>query len=64
MFDEDERFVSGGFISEDADIEVGLRPQSLSEYVGQEKAKNNLEIYYFLCNFKSILCTTWYSTFI
>ena len=45
MFDEDERFVSGGFISEDADIEVGLRPQSLSEYVGQEKAKNNLEIY-------------------
>lgn len=45
MFDEDERFVSGGFISEDAEIEVGLRPQSLSEYVGQEKAKNNLEIY-------------------
>lgn len=45
MFDEDERFVSGGFISEDAEIESGLRPQSLEEYVGQEKAKNNLEIY-------------------
>lgn len=45
MFDENERFVSGGFISEDAEIESGLRPQSLEEYVGQEKAKNNLEIY-------------------
>jgi Holliday junction DNA helicase RuvB len=45
LFDEDERFVTGGFINEDAEIEVGLRPQSLEEYVGQEKAKNNLEIY-------------------
>lgn len=45
MFDEDERFVTGGFINEDAEIEVGLRPQRLDEYVGQEKAKNNLEIY-------------------
>lgn len=45
MFDEDERFVTGGFINEDAEIEVGLRPQRLEEYVGQEKAKNNLEIY-------------------
>ncbi len=45
MFDEEERFVTGGFINEDAEIEVGLRPQSLSEYVGQEKAKSNLEIY-------------------
>ncbi len=45
MLDENERFVSGGFISEDAEIESGLRPQSLEEYVGQEKAKNNLEIY-------------------
>lgn len=45
MFDEDERFVTGGFINEDAEIEVGLRPQSLNEYVGQEKVKNNLGIY-------------------
>ena len=35
MFDEDERFVTSDFISEDAEI----------EYIGQEKAKNNLEIY-------------------
>ena len=45
MFDEDERFVTSDFISEHAEIEVGLRPRNLSEYIGQEKAKNNLEIY-------------------
>ena len=27
------------FISEDAEIEVGLRPRNLSEYIGQGKAK-------------------------
>ena len=45
MFDEEERIVTGDFVAEDADIEVGLRPRSLSEYVGQEKVKSNLEIY-------------------
>ena len=34
MFDEDERFVTSDFISEDAEIEVGLRPRNLSEYIG------------------------------
>lgn len=45
MFDEDERLVSGGFISEDVDIEYGLRPHRLEEYIGQKKAKENLKIY-------------------
>lgn len=45
MFDEDERIVSGGFIEEDNDIEYGLRPRRLDEYVGQDKVKANLEIY-------------------
>ena len=45
MFDEDERFVTGDFISEDMEIENGLRPRSLDEYIGQKKAKENLEIY-------------------
>ncbi|MDD6763174.1 MAG: Holliday junction branch migration DNA helicase RuvB [Clostridiales bacterium] len=45
MMDEDERFVTGGFIGEDADIEYGLRPHKLDEYVGQAKAKDNLEVY-------------------
>ncbi len=45
MFDEDERFVTTGMISEDTDIEYGLRPHKFSEYIGQAKAKENLEIY-------------------
>lgn len=45
MFDEDERFVTGEFISEDTEIEYGLRPRNLSEYIGQEKAKSNLDVY-------------------
>ncbi len=45
MFDENERFVTGDFIDEDAEIEIGLRPRTLEEYVGQEKAKTSLGIY-------------------
>lgn len=45
MFDEDERFVSAGMIEEDTDIEYGLRPHKLEDYIGQIKAKENLEIY-------------------
>lgn len=45
MFDEDERIVSGGFIDEDNDIEYGLRPRRLDEYIGQDRVKENLKIY-------------------
>lgn len=45
MFDENERFVTGDFIDEDGEIEIGLRPRSLDEYVGQDKAKTSLGIY-------------------
>lgn len=45
MFSEDERFVTGDFIADDNEIESGLRPKRLSEYIGQTKAKDNLEIY-------------------
>lgn len=45
MFDEDERFVTSDFISEYTEIEYGLRPRNLSEYIGQEKAKGNLRVY-------------------
>ncbi len=41
----EERLMSGGFVSEDEEIETGLRPRSLKEYVGQTKAKSSLEIY-------------------
>ncbi len=44
LFDDNERIVTGEYISED-DIEVGLRPRSLGEYVGQAKVIDNLKIY-------------------
>ncbi|MFU8795053.1 MAG: Holliday junction branch migration DNA helicase RuvB, partial [Dethiobacteria bacterium] len=41
-----ERIVSAKRQSEDdPQIEVGLRPRSLNEYVGQEKIKEKLTIY-------------------
>ena len=40
-----ERFVTTEFSAPDEDIETSLRPRSLAEYVGQEKAKENLEIF-------------------
>ena len=45
IFDDNERIVTGDFIAEDADIEVGLRPRQLDEYVGQEQVKGNLSIF-------------------
>ncbi len=45
MFEEDERFVTGGFTGEDAEIEYGLRPKTLGEYIGQDKVKSNLDVY-------------------
>lgn len=43
--DTDERIVNGGILEEDITSEPGLRPRTLSEYVGQSKAKENLSIY-------------------
>lgn len=45
MFNEEERFVTSDFITEDNEIETGLRPKRLDEYIGQSKAKDNLSIY-------------------
>ncbi len=45
VFDDNERIVTSDLIDEDIDIEVGLRPRSLEEYIGQTKAKENLNIY-------------------
>ena len=43
--DFESRIVSGGMRQEDVKVDVGLRPQTLEEYIGQEKAKENLKIY-------------------
>ncbi|MEG2138940.1 MAG: Holliday junction branch migration DNA helicase RuvB, partial [Oscillospiraceae bacterium] len=43
-FETEEPLVTSSLISED-DGEVSLRPKRLTEYIGQEKAKENLSIF-------------------
>lgn len=47
LFEEEEagRLVSPEAAPEDFEGEVGLRPRTLEEYIGQHKAKENLRIY-------------------
>lgn len=51
MFDRDEeldlesRLVAPDFSQADVDVEFSLRPKTLNEYIGQDKAKENLSIY-------------------
>lgn len=44
-FDNENRIVSPDLNEVDNDIETSLRPKTFNEYVGQEKAKENLKIY-------------------
>lgn len=39
------RMVSAEYTSEDNEVEYSLRPQTLSEYIGQDKVKENMAIY-------------------
>ncbi|MEC2553027.1 Holliday junction branch migration DNA helicase RuvB [Bacillus tropicus] len=41
----DERLLSGESAYEGADLEYSLRPQTLRQYIGQDKAKHNLEVF-------------------
>ena len=43
--DFESRIVSTELRQEDVKVDVGLRPQTLQEYIGQEKVKENLKIY-------------------
>ena len=40
-----KRVITTDVIEEDLKIEGNLRPQYLDDYIGQEKAKNNLKVY-------------------
>lgn len=40
-----KRMIETSFTQEDVSIEFSLRPQTLKEYIGQEKAKESLQIY-------------------
>ncbi|NMA79810.1 MAG: Holliday junction branch migration DNA helicase RuvB [Clostridiales bacterium] len=44
-FEFDERLVEPEHISDDNEIEFSLRPKTLSEYIGQDKVKENLSIF-------------------
>lgn len=43
--DFENRIVAPEYTAEDGEIDLSLRPKALSEYIGQEKAKENLAIY-------------------
>lgn len=43
--EEPARLVSPEIETEDFEVETSLRPRTLEEYIGQEKAKGNLKIY-------------------
>lgn len=42
---DEERVIAPEYISDDNEIETSLRPHTFEEYIGQEKAKENLKIY-------------------
>ena len=44
-FEFDNRSVAPQYSTEDENTEITLRPKTLSEYIGQEKVKDNLTIY-------------------
>ena len=43
--DFEERIVAPDYSSEDTDVEISLRPRRLTEYIGQTKVKENLNIF-------------------
>lgn len=43
--DFENRIVAPEFSGEDGDVEYSLRPKTLNEYIGQEKAKENLSVF-------------------
>ena len=45
MNNRDERIVTGTIQKEDMDNEITLRPKWISEYIGQDKAKDKLKIF-------------------
>ena len=40
-----DRIVTTSYSPEDSDTEISLRPKTIDDYVGQEKAKDNLKVY-------------------
>ena len=40
----DERLITPGVVDEEAQYEVGLRPRTLAEYIGQDRVRDNLQV--------------------
>lgn len=45
MHYENEKIIGGAFIQEDAEIENSLRPKWMKDYIGQDRAKEKLNIF-------------------
>jgi len=43
--DYESRIVAPEYSREDGDLDLSLRPRVLSDYIGQEKVKENLSVY-------------------
>ena len=43
--DTENRIVTPDLSPEDTDLEFSLRPRQLTDYIGQDKAKENLSVY-------------------
>jgi Holliday junction DNA helicase RuvB len=41
-----DRVTTGGRVDEDAQYEAGLRPRSLDEYIGQDRLRDNLQVWF------------------
>ena len=44
-YDFENRMVDPEYVPEDGEVENPLRPRTLNEYIGQEKAKENLSVF-------------------
>ena len=43
--DFENRVIAPEYVPEDAEVENPLRPRTFADYVGQEKVKENLEVF-------------------
>lgn len=44
-FEDEDRIITSSMQNDDVDIENNLRPKLLADYLGQEKAKEQLSIF-------------------
>ena len=45
----EKRIITTAVTENDGDMEINLRPNTLESYIGQDKVKNNLSIFFIEC---------------